>query len=645
MKNLRICLVLISVLATLSAVSSYTLPNHSNTIVYALDSAGIIRDTAWLGSDGSYQFNSLKPGIYNLKFKSVGNPDIWVNGVEHLEPTIRYHAKLDLKPVRNTEPVKAPEGDIIALDVGASVDYDGIEPSRDVESMSGGSPGSGKSTLPELKSVESRAHKYTVKKVRSPVFMDKDDLKDSRSGSSTHSTAGFTGSSETTAVEMEKAGQLTAGFWRDLDNWDKWKETNKNAAIAAHQKTWNFYPENRFSVRYVNTKGEPVIGEKVELKDAKGNVIWTAVTDNSGKVELWSNLNSSISEKPSEYKVKITIGERVFESNVKSGMGVPEIVNIPVASKTVPVAEIAFVVDATGSMGDEIKFLQAEILDVISRVKKTNQCIDFKMGSVFYRDRGDSYLTRTSELSSNPLQVVDFILNQSAGGGGDFPEAVDAAMETAVNDLKWSDKSICKLMFLILDAPPHNDSVSVHKMNKYTKMAASKGIKIIPVMASGIDQSTEFLMKYLSIATNGTYVYITDHSGIGNSHSKPTGVKENVQYLNDLMVDIINQNSAWDGCTDSSGLISTVQKTVEIISNGQWQAQIYPNPAVDYIIIKSNLIPDAIDIWSLSGNKVKSVEQLTEKMKINISDLVTGVYFVKCRKGEQQISCRILIMH
>lgn len=71
--------------------------------------------------------------------------------------------------------------------------------------------------------------------------------------------------------------------------------------------------------------------------------------------------------------------------------------------------------------------------------------------------------------------------------------------------------------------------------------AAEKGIKIISVTASGIDKETEFLMRFISISTNGTYVFITDHSGIGESHLEPTVGQYQVEYLNDLMVRLINK--------------------------------------------------------------------------------------------------------
>ena len=71
--------------------------------------------------------------------------------------------------------------------------------------------------------------------------------------------------------------------------------------------------------------------------------------------------------------------------------------------------------------------------------------------------------------------------------------------------------------------------------------AASKGIRIIPVASSGVDKDTEFLMRLLGITTGGTYVFLTDHSGIGDSHIEPTVGPHDIHFLNDLLVKIITR--------------------------------------------------------------------------------------------------------
>ena len=52
--------------------------------------------------------------------------------------------------------------------------------------------------------------------------------------------------------------------------------------------------------------------------------------------------------------------------------------------------------------------------------------------------------------------------------------------------------------------------------------AARRGIRILPVVSSGADTETEFLMRTAAAVTGGAYVFLTDDSGIGYSHLEPT---------------------------------------------------------------------------------------------------------------------------
>src|SRR5690606_6236280 len=98
-----------------------------------------------------------------------------------------------------------------------------------------------------------------------------------------------------------------------------------------------------------------------------------------------------------------------------------------------------------------------------------------------------------------------------------------------------------KLLFLLLDAPPHYTQDNVNIIKNQIRIAQEKGIKIIPIVASGADKNVEFLMRYFSISTNGTYVFLTDDSGIGNPHIKPTTDEFKVEKLNDLIVRLIQK--------------------------------------------------------------------------------------------------------
>jgi hypothetical protein len=64
---------------------------------------------------------------------------------------------------------------------------------------------------------------------------------------------------------------------------------------------------------------------------------------------------------------------------------------------------------------------------------------------------------------------------------------------------------------------------------------------MIPVASSGIDKYTEYLLRNEAMMTGGTYVFLTNDSGIGGDHLEATVGETVVEYLNRLLVRLINE--------------------------------------------------------------------------------------------------------
>jgi hypothetical protein len=348
------------------------------------------------------------------------------------------------------------------------------------------------------------------------------------------------GSNNGSGQVQPQPGMITAGEWNDLDSWSFWSNIIDNSDYSSIPNYWEFYNNNRVSVKVLTENGSPLPNAIVELK-RNSTTIFVARTDNFGNAELWVDLFQK-SETTDYSTIAIAVnGNLEKRSSIPYSQGVNEIVvNTEQPENRI---EIALVVDATGSMGDELEYIKTELVDVIQRVKSNNSQATIYTSSVFYRDEGDEYVTRVSNFSNDISVTNSFINKQSAGGGGDFPEAVHTALEKAVDELQWSSNAKTRLMFLILDAPPHHKDNVIASIQNSIKKATEKGIKIIPVTASGIDKNTEFLMRFMAISTNGTYVFITNDSGIGNEHLEPTVGEYQVEYLNDLLVRLINKYS------------------------------------------------------------------------------------------------------
>ncbi len=359
-------------------------------------------------------------------------------------------------------------------------------------------------------------------------------LSDAFSGEGRAGSASGQGDS---TIQIE-AGQITAGEWNDLTNWEFWIDLIQRYDSLNYSELWGYDVSVRLAVNATDESGNPIVNEEVKCIDASGNVLFKGRTDYKGMAELWPSVAHSDVDIDA---FKLQMGGKVFD-NVKVYEKGTNFLTVPgtFENSTNSKIDIAFVVDATGSMSDELEYLKVELVDVIDQVKAANSGAKINTATVFYRDEGDDYVTRKSPFTQNVASTVSFIKEQSAGGGGDFPEAVHAALDVAVNDLQWSTSATSRILFLLLDAPPHKEDQILSALSSHVLKASEMGIKIIPITASGIDKETEFLMRYMAMVTNGTYVFITNNSGIGDEHIEPTVGQYEVEYLNELMVRLIN---------------------------------------------------------------------------------------------------------
>lgn len=336
-----------------------------------------------------------------------------------------------------------------------------------------------------------------------------------------------------------QGGLVTAGEWNDLDNWAFYQKTLMKEPFKGFPDDWQMYTNHRIAVA-LTAKNKPAANATVTLF-RNDTPIWTAKTDNLGRAELWVGAFQKEKElNPTLLRLKVN------EQWVSTAAISETQVNRIALDETLPSptnqVQIAFMVDATGSMGDELEFLKMDLKKVINEVQKTNTQLKISTATVFYRDEGDEYVVKHSPFTEDINQTTEFISQQRADGGGDFPEAVDKAL-VQLNQLQWQPEARTRIAFLVLDAPPHNKPAVISSIQYSVKTAAASGIKLIPVVASGIDKTTEFLMRFIAMYTNGTYVFITDHSGIGNKHLEPSVGEYQVEKLSDLMVRLIKKYS------------------------------------------------------------------------------------------------------
>lgn len=182
--------------------------------------------------------------------------------------------------------------------------------------------------------------------------------------------------------------------------------------------------------------------------------------------------------------------------------------------------DVSLVIDTTGSMGDEITYLQTEFIALSDSIFAKYPNAQQRWSLVLYRDTEDDYVVRWFDFRSDPDEFQEKLAEQAAGGGGDFPEAPDMALSKAA-DLSWrADDTTARLAFWVADAPHHDNNAAA--MAGGIRALKDLGVAVYPVASSGVDELTELSMRSAAQLTGGRYLFLTDDSGVGGTHKEPT---------------------------------------------------------------------------------------------------------------------------
>lgn len=347
-----------------------------------------------------------------------------------------------------------------------------------------------------------------------------------------------------------RSGQITAAAWNENVNYDFWRslfkkgqteEENGKFVYIYEGDRWGFDSTNRVKVT-VKVGETPVAGANVICLDNEGKARFAAVTGSDGVAYLFPEISSGT--------IKIASGEYTAELSFEAATCELE-ATLEGAEAKQETIKLMFLIDATGSMWDEIDYLITEIENVIKRAAAINGGVRIDLALLFYTDEceGDRLFTYYDFVNVNDpaemaLQLENLKKESNRANGGDEPEAADEALALAM-EKNWGDENSTKIIFHLLDAPPHSDSYNPQKgyekrFENAVRLAAEKGIRICPILCSGANELCEYLVRQEAIYTGGTFIFVTNHSGIGNAHLDPDIPDAVVEKLNDLMVRLID---------------------------------------------------------------------------------------------------------
>ncbi len=177
--------------------------------------------------------------------------------------------------------------------------------------------------------------------------------------------------------------------------------------------------------------------------------------------------------------------------------------------------EMVFVLDTTGSMGGLIDGAKQRIWGIVNEVMQSSSHPAVRIGLVGYRDRGDEYVTTVLPLTNDLDKVYSTLMNYRAGGGGDTPENVRRALADGVRQAGWSPGSagIAKIIFLVGDAPPHDDYSDEPDTDTTAAEAVQNGM-IVNTIQCGIVLGTREVWQAIAKRGQGQYFSIAQDGGV-----------------------------------------------------------------------------------------------------------------------------------
>ena len=306
----------------------------------------------------------------------------------------------------------------------------------------------------------------------------------------------------------------------------------------------------RYLLQVKDARGRPVGDAEVAVLGTSGYAMW-ARTDAGGRA--W--LHPAAFDPGQSGAYEVLVRKDGYQAHGQLTRGQKSAVDVRLDTPPAPERarlDLLFLIDATGSMADEIDKLKATLRTITAEVARLPSRPDLCLGLVAYRDRGDAFLLRSHDFSNDVGAFLREALQPlQAAGGGDYPEAMNEALHEAVHELAWRGSGTTRMAILLADAPPHLD-YGGPQYDDDMLAALGKGIKVFAVGASGLDRQGEYIQRQIAQYTGGRFVFLTyaqaDRPGRGPGRETAHDVRNySVDTLDRLIVRLVTEELAQAG--------------------------------------------------------------------------------------------------
>ncbi|MEO7392798.1 MAG: hypothetical protein ABIU58_11530, partial [Ramlibacter sp.] len=155
----------------------------------------------------------------------------------------------------------------------------------------------------------------------------------------------------------------------------------------------------RYLLEVKDPAGRGIADAEVAVRAASGHAMW-ARTDAAGKV--WLHPDAFDPSRASQYDIAVRKDGRQSAARLTRGQkSSVEVVLNATAAQARARLDLVFLVDATGSMADEIDKLKTTLRSISAEMARLPSQPDLCFGLVAYRDKGDAFLLRSHDLTND----------------------------------------------------------------------------------------------------------------------------------------------------------------------------------------------------------------------------------------------------
>lgn len=303
----------------------------------------------------------------------------------------------------------------------------------------------------------------------------------------------------------------------------------------------------RITIRVLDAAGKPVANARVTIQ-ADGKKLADGTTYSDGGYRFYP---AAFQTQAASFEFRAESGR--LSARLSARRDGPRLVELKLQGpRLVPEPlplDVLFVMDTTGSMGEEIQRLKSTIEIIYANLAGLRPRPLVRFGLVLYKDRGDEYITEVTPFTSDLDSFQASLDPVTAGGGGDGPEDLESALDDAVNAMDWNENGL-RLAFVVTDAEAHLDYNREYTYISAANDARARAIKLYTIGTGGLPIEGEYLLRQVSQLTDARYIFLTygesgeAEGGAEGSVSHHTGSNFQTDKLEAIIIRFVKEEVA-----------------------------------------------------------------------------------------------------